>query len=488
MGPWVDQGGYGLAIFDPSKYNPDPNVINTLPGMEWHKIDPSVPLSGTPSRLFYLDPRFGMAWDIFGTGKTVLRGGWGEYRFHDEQNVQANALAITRGNFTYSSPTAVTLAQVAALQAAFVAPGSITVLDRKDSEQPETRSYSFTISQRTIKNSLFEVSYVGNTSQYLSNWNNNFGQINDIPFGTLFDGKAFTSGNNFSPNANPYRPYPTYGTIKLTNHKMYSNYNSLQASWNKQSGRINYMVNYTFSKALGIRGEGGSPTGDPLNLANNYGTLPNDRTHIFNVAYVIEMPSPIHSNLVLKGVVNGWQISGISQVQSGPNMQAVSSTNFTIGGGQLPAGTVLPDGTVLDKSVGMSSALITGTPDISIQPVLTCDPRNGLGKNQYINGSCFALPSPGHNGSFIFPYAKGPAYINHDLSMFKNFNFTESKKLQFRFSAYNFLNHPISSFLPSDPNLNLNFNAAGLMTNTRFGFADSKVGHRIIQLAVKFYF
>jgi hypothetical protein len=72
--------------------------------------------------------------------------------------------------------------------------------------------------------------------------------------------------------------------------------------------------------------------------------------------------------------------------------------------------------------------------------------------------------------------------------MFKNFNFNESKKLQLRFSAYNFLNHPITSFVNGDPNLNLNFDASGKQTNERFGFADYKVGHRIIQLAVKFYF
>jgi hypothetical protein len=50
------------------------------------------------------------------------------------------------------------------------------------------------------------------------------------------------------------------------------------------------------------------------------------------------------------------------------------------------------------------------------------------------------------------------------------------------------LNHPIRSFLSGDTNLNLSFNAAGAQTNRRFGYADQKVGHRLIQLAAKFYF
>ncbi len=180
LGPWNDLDNIGLAVFNPSKYNNDPAAVNQITGVEWHKIDSSVPISGQKGRLLFYSPRFGMAFDVFGTGRTVLRGGWGQYRFHDEQNVQAPALGITHGEYSYSTPTAVTFDQIAALHTGFVAPGGITVLDQNDSQQPRTTSYSFTISQKAPLGSLFEASYVGNTSDYLSNNSSNFGQLNDI--------------------------------------------------------------------------------------------------------------------------------------------------------------------------------------------------------------------------------------------------------------------------------------------------------------------
>ena len=129
--------------------------------------------------------------------------------------------------------------------------------------------------------------------------------------------------------------------------------------------------------------------------------------------------------------------------------------------------------------------------NISAQPVLTCDPRDGLANNQFINGACFSMPTPGHNGSFIMPYIKGPAFFNSDLSMFKNFQMGETRKLQFRVSAYNFLNHPLTSFNPAggDGNLTLNINANGKGANSpTFGYANYLNGNRTIQLALKFFF
>src|SRR5205823_3920207 len=57
----------------------------TFCGFDWHKKDPNVPVGGFPARGLFYQPRFGAAYDLFGTGKTVLRGSWGRYIFHAGQ-------------------------------------------------------------------------------------------------------------------------------------------------------------------------------------------------------------------------------------------------------------------------------------------------------------------------------------------------------------------------------------------------------------------
>jgi hypothetical protein len=145
------------------------------------------------------------------------------------------------------------------------------------------------------------------------------------------------------------------------------------------------------------------------------------------------------------------------------------------------------------NGITITNQSIIGTNAQQLNPLLTCNPKSGLSSHQYINGSCFAAPSVvGQNGPALLPVVYGPSYFNSDLGVFKNFSITETKKLQFRIQAYNFLNHPLWSFNGTG-NLNLNFTQdpttqAISLNNPNFGKTTTKEGNRILEFAVKFFF
>jgi hypothetical protein len=136
----------------------------------------------------------------------------------------------------------------------------------------------------------------------------------------------------------------------------------------------------------------------------------------------------------------------------------------------------------------VSNTSLLGTNAVALRPLITCDPGANLGPNQHVNQACFAIPSQiGQNGPTVLPVVYGPAFFNADLGLFKNFDLSESKRLQFRFNGYNFLNHPLWSF--SNANLTLGFDRnTGQLNTPLFGYVTEKQGRRVIQLAVKFIF
>jgi hypothetical protein len=502
IGQWYDPNGKGAIVWDPAIYSTaSPSPANT--GIAYNAINSSIPLSGWSSPVYYPSPRFSAAYDLFGNAKTVLRGGAALFYFTQGGNSGADAASL--GQFTWSTSnngTALTsFAQINSLTGVPTAGGSlnggnINPYDMNDNKMPHTWDYNFTISQALPFRSVAEFSYVGSRSRDMQIGTTNgpgagMNNVNGLPLGTLFKPDPKTgvipciqgvgcSGVNLSD----YFPYPAYGNIILSGHGSYSNYDSFQATWTRSVKPVVVVANYVFGKVLGthdgLSGNGSDNSGavDGLVLANNYGPEAYDHTHIFNLAYSVDLPKIIRgSNYNALGkAINGWTLSGWTGIQSGTPLEA-NAVGFNA---NWPS--------------GVSAESYLGTNSVVLMPAVICNPTKNLSSGQYFNPACFAAPAPGTQGTQMWPYIHGPAVINSDMSLFKNIQLTENMKVQFRLEAFNFLNHPNAAFtVQNNGDLQLNFNNNGTLSTTNInGETDGKpaftVGNRLVELAVKFYF
>jgi hypothetical protein len=315
--------------------------------------------------------------------------------------------------------------------------------------------------------------------------------INPVPIGAMTTTAVTTTCAGMDSDLNGmlndgncqqrFRPYTRYQGINANESTAEARYDSLQASLQRSAGWATASLNYTFAKNLGDTNSSGALK--DYGVKEYWSVQSINRAHTFNATYTFAFPKLTYGSAFDHAVLNGWELSGITQVISGAMLTAVN-------------------GAQLGLSNATSGAVLGYSPDVTVASVLTCNPKKGLAKGQFANGSCFAEAiTPGQGiGNTRFPYLAGPMFWNSDLSLRKNMKVSDHENLDLRVAAFNFMNHALLSFSPGDNNAKVNYNSSGALSNATsnttcpgpscktFGYPDFHYGLRVIELSVKYTF
>ncbi|MGA8741887.1 MAG: TonB-dependent receptor [Terracidiphilus sp.] len=416
--------------------------------------------AGIPSTLRYTDhtdlgPRIGFAWRPYGNDKTVLRGGWGRF-------------IETPLGFSLVSGWAVASSYVGTYNQDYQADGVTPLLSFSDPFDTAAGSSTGTAGFYYA----FPIHYKDPTVQQ---WNMTLEQDLGHSIGARFSYsgshgsnlEAMVDLNQVQPNTVGYgvaqnsRPYPDWSIIQSVTNLAESNYNSGTVEVSRHSGKgITFDSSYTWTRDLSDAGgaapnafavAGGTYLTTRFHPGLDYGNVIYDRKHRFLTTWLYELPFGrgqrwMSSGGAVNGFVGGWELAGVTVLQSGPFLtpyqQSVDPANTNI---LTTVGQARPD--QLD---GVSVYAPQRTTSQWLNPAAF----------PYMNLQNLDRTGIGRFGNAPVGGVVGPGTANFSLSLLKSVALREKSKLQVSAEVANVFNH--RNYEP--PNMQVDSSGFGSIT------------------------
>ena len=411
-----------------------------------------------------IQPRLGIAYQL--NNKTVLRAGGG--RFFTRLGVSDSVFLGGNPPFQPNASVSFGSADNPGGTGTNDVPLVVTT-QSKAFKNPEAWAWNFTVERELFWKSLLSVGYVARRGVHLQ-------RESDINQPTLAVAAA-----NPGVNINAIRPYKGFGSIRETDNVANSMYDALQIAWNRRfSNTLQFGVSYTLSKSMDNGSNQRDVVPDTYNTSMLWGPSEFDARHIVIINYLYQLPLFRKQSGFAAKALGGWQISGITQFQTGLPCSVAAANDYA--------------GVGLDSNFGCGVNgqywVVNGNPKV----IGTFGPSGQWFATTNPDGSAiFTAPAPGtFNTQRVRDLIYQPGYQNWNMGLFKTIPVNERLRFQFRAEAYNVWNHPNwcgNSGCSGTTNIGLNpTNAATFGKVLSKGSGSSGQGERNLQLSLRLEF